>query len=139
MSLFVDTSALLAVLDASDAGHPAAAEAWSDILDTDEELVTTSYVLVELYALVQRRLGLAALQTLDRDVYPLLHIVWVDAEPHRAGVAAVLGAGRRRLSLVDCVSFYVMSERGLTRAFALDRHFAERGFDIVPSLPETGG
>lgn len=132
MSVFVDTSALLAILDADDADHAAAAAAWHDLLGEDAELSTTNYVLVETHALVQSRLGLEAVQILDRDVAPLLRVIWVDRESHRAGVSAVLSAGRRRLSLVDCVSFHVMSQAGLTRAFSLDRHFGERGFDVLP-------
>jgi predicted nucleic acid-binding protein len=37
-------------------------------------------------------------------------------------------ARRRDLSLVDCVSFEVMRRNGITRAFAVDRHFQELGF-----------
>lgn len=52
-----------------------------------------------------------------------------------AGVAAVLTAGRKRLSLVDCVSFTVMRELGVRRALTLDGHFAEQGFEVRPPLP----
>lgn len=43
-------------------------------------------------------------------------------------------AGRRGLSLVDCVSFAVMPRAGLRQAFAFafDDHFAERGFLLPP-------
>lgn len=131
MSVFVDTSALLAVFDASDTHHPAAAEAWRDLLESGADLTTTNYVLVETHALAQSRLGIEAAQSLADEIVPVLGIVWVDSEAHRAGVSAVLSAGRRRLSLVDCVSFHVMSRRGLSRAFSFDRHFVERGFESV--------
>ena len=42
-------------------------------------------------------------------------------------------AGRRALSLVDCVSFAVMARAGLRQAFAFDDHFAERGFSCLPA------
>ncbi len=58
MSVFVDTSALLAVLDAGDAQHPPARAAWQTLLERDERLITTSYVPVETFALVQNRLGM---------------------------------------------------------------------------------
>lgn len=132
MIVFVDTSALLAALDADDAVHEAAAQEWRRLLAGDVPLETSSYVLVEVQALVQARLGLEALRVLVRDFVPLLHVVWVDPEVHAAAVSALLTAGRRRLSLVDCTSFEVMRRRGLTRAFTFDRHFAEQGFDVVP-------
>lgn len=37
-----------------------------------------------------------------------------------------------RLSLRDAASFIVMRDRHLRRAFTLDRHFREAGFEIVP-------
>ncbi len=47
MTVFVDTSALLAVLDADDDSHPPARKIWEDLLPRAEDLFCTSYVLVE--------------------------------------------------------------------------------------------
>jgi predicted nucleic acid-binding protein len=43
-----------------------------------------------------------------------------------------LTSARRRLSLVDCTSFEVMRRLGITSAFAIDRHFVEQGFEVLP-------
>lgn len=132
MSLFVDTSALLAILDADDRFHGQAGKTWTELVHGDEDLVSSNYVLVESYALIQSRLGLEALRTLDQDIVPLLRIAWIEEEDHRAAVAALLTASRRRLSLVDCVSFQIMRRQGLRHVFTFDRHFAEQGFLPVP-------
>lgn len=132
MTVFVDTSAILAVLDSSDECHDSAAEEFRSLLDGKEALETSSYVLVESHALVQARLGMEAVQTLVRDLVALFTVVWIDGDLHRAAVSAVLAANRRRLSLVDCASFEVMTRRGLRTAFTLDRHFEEQGFEVVP-------
>jgi predicted nucleic acid-binding protein len=132
VTTFVDTSALLAVLDASDGNHPRARSAWEDLLARDEPMVSTNYILVETFALAQHRLGLPAVRALQEDVIPLLRIVWIDGESHARSVAALLTAGRRQLSLVDCASFETMRQLGLSAAFAFDRHFAELGFACVP-------
>lgn len=132
MSVFVDTSALLAVLDAGDAQHPPARGAWETLLQRDEPLVTTSYVLVETFALVQSRLGMQAVRALADDVVPVLRVQWVGETEHRLGVTALVAAGRRQLSLVDCVSFATMRERRLDTAFAFDRDFADQGFRTLP-------
>ena len=55
----------------------------------------------------------------------------MSSEDHRAAAAALLAAGRRGISLVDCSSFEVMRRLGLERAFAFGRHFAEAGFQLV--------
>ena len=131
MSVFVDTSALLAVLDHDEAHHAEAAAIWADLLERDEDLVTTSYVLVETYALAQRRLGLGAVRTLTQDFVPLLTVIWIDAALHDAGLAAVFGANRRDLSLVDCVSFGAMRQRHLDAVFAFDADFGVQGFRLL--------
>lgn len=47
-------------------------------------------------------------------------------------MVALLAPNRREVSLVDCVSFAIMRQRAMTRAFTLDAHFAEQGFECAP-------
>ena len=57
---------------------------------------------------------------------------WVSEDDHLRAMEALLIAGRRKLSLVDCISFRSMQKLGLTTAFAFDEHFREQGFTVVP-------
>ncbi len=132
MSVFVDTSAIMAVMVAADSRHEVATRAWADLLDGGEALLTTNYVLLETCTLLQRRCGMDYLRRFQVEGAPALGVWWVTPEQHEAGLAALLTASRRDLSLVDCTSFAVMRELGVTRAFALDGHFAEQGFGVVP-------
>lgn len=131
MSVFVDTSAFLAVLDADDRFHARAREIWERLVTGEEDLISTSSVLVEAFALVQRRLGMEAVRAFEEDVVPGVRVVWVGEPHHRAGVAALLTAARRELSLVDCVSFLVMRELKIGRAFAFDEDFKRQGFETM--------
>lgn len=72
-----------------------------------------------------------AVRQLVHSMLPLLSIQWIDEATHMAGVMAVLTAGRRQLSLVDCVSFEVVRRLGLNRVFCFDPHFEEQGFEMV--------
>ena len=98
MSVFLDTSAIVAVVDRNDLNHAKA--------DRVRELI--------------------------RDVVPVLTIRWPGEAQHNSATGAVIAAGRRRLSLVDCTSFEVMKEMGIRRCFAFDPHFREQGFDCLP-------
>jgi predicted nucleic acid-binding protein len=79
-------------------------------------LLTNNYVLLETAALLQHRIGVAAIRALHEEVTPLLQVDWVSREQHSAGVEAVLAAARKKLSLVDCVSFQTMRNRGARRS-----------------------
>lgn len=125
MKVFVDTSALLALMDASDQQHAQASICWHALLK--EELHTTNYVLVETIALLQNRLGLTLVQPL-LTLLSIVEVGWVSEELHQAGIARLLQEARRRLSLVDCVSFEYMLREQITVAFTFDKHFAEAGF-----------
>ena len=58
MTVFVDTSALIALLDAGEAKHASCAREWKRLLAADAALVTSNYVIVETCAVAQRRLGM---------------------------------------------------------------------------------
>jgi predicted nucleic acid-binding protein len=135
LTILVDTSAFLAVLDQDDANHPAAKARWIEMLNRGDELISHNYILVETSAVALRKLGLEAIRVLERDVVPVLRLIWVTRELHEAAAGAHLVAGRRTLSLVDCVSFEVMRRTGVLTAFAFDRHFREYGYETVPSEP----
>jgi uncharacterized protein len=130
--VFVDTSALYAVLDRDDASHRAAGDAYGTLLEQDT-LVTHSYVVVETTALVERRLGMDAVRALADDVLPAFDLAFVDEALHRSAVSAMLAAGQRDVSLVDWTSFELMRRLGVNTAFAFDDDFAEQGFDLLPA------
>jgi len=131
MTVFVDTSAFLAYLNRDDQNHLAAARIMPAVAQDGTQLITTNYTLLETTALLQRRLGLAALQDFQDAVVPLLTIIWVDKALHDQGLTAVLTANRRQLSLVDCISFVVCRQHSIQQVFAFDQHFAEQGFALL--------
>jgi len=133
MNFFIDTSALLAVLDADDANHKVARPFWENIVAAGDTLVSQNYVLVETSAVTLRKLGLEALRVFERDIVPILRVVWVTRDIHSSAASAQFVASRRSLSLVDCVSFEIMRRSGIRTAFSFDRHFKEYGYEVLPS------
>jgi predicted nucleic acid-binding protein len=131
--IFVDTSAFLAILNRSDEFHTEAAPHWVDYVKAGEHLFTSNYVVSETCALAQNRIGMQAVRRLFEEMLPVVVLHWIDRSVHETGVAMLLAANRRQLSLVDCTSFAVMREIGIASAFTFDDHFAEQGFTIVPA------
>ena len=131
MKVFIDTSGYFSLLDRDEQNHSAARQIWQQLLENDDVLTTSNYILVETTALVQNRLGMAATVDFHDAIIPLLNIFWVDQEMHQVAVAALLTANRRQLSLVDCVSFEMCRRFGIHTVFAFERHFQEQGFHLL--------
>lgn len=132
MILFVDTSAFIAILDADDEFHVPAKVSWTEGNQADIAWITSNYVVLETFAVIQRRLGMQAVTVFLNDILPVLNIEWLDAVVHHASVTALTTAQRRDLSLVDCTSFEVMRRLGVHSTFTFDHHFAEQGFTCLP-------
>lgn len=130
--VFVDTSAIYAVLVAEDPEH-AAAVAAIDALQTDRaRLVTTGPVIGETVALLQRRAGVEAVRQYRNAIEPALEVTWGDRILYESAMGALLAAGRRDVSLVDWSSFAFMRAHGIREAFAFDEDFQAQGFTVVP-------
>lgn len=132
MTVFVDTSAFLAFLNAGDQFHAAAVEQWQALLDDGEALLCNNYILIETTAILQHRFGLEAVRTFYDDLLPVVTVSWVDENIHHQATAALLTARRRQLSLVDCSAMATLRAHHLTRVFTFDAHFAEYGFVTLP-------
>lgn len=129
MSVFVDTSALYALLDEADARHAEASDILRRLVGT--EFVTHALVMVETAALVGRRLPWAASERLIDGILPVVDIQPIGDESLDAALAAYRRSGTASVSLVDQASFALMRSLGIRRTFAFDEDFAREGFDLV--------
>ncbi len=131
MRIFIDTSAFLAVLNQDDQYHPKAFECWEKLCNSDNSLFTSNYVLIETIALLQNRFGIEAVRLFENNIQPIIELLWVEKEVHRAGMVAILATNHRKLSLVDCTSFELIRLHNFEEVFTFDSHFSEQGFAVV--------
>ena len=85
MTLFVDSSGMLALIDQNDAAHAGVVEAFA--LGRAEALTTHTYVVIETLAVARRCFGPAAAADLIDRVLPALDVIQVDAELHTTALA----------------------------------------------------
>jgi predicted nucleic acid-binding protein len=137
MRVFADTSGLFALLVKNDAMHVQAKLNFSHFARHRARLLTSSFVLVETVALLQRRVGLAAVHDFQSKIIPLLEIIWVNDAWYTRAIQRLFALNHRSISLVDCLSFEIMESREVPYAFSFDKHFAENGFTIA-AFHETG-
>ena len=132
MMIFIDTSALYALMDADDRNHERARAAWAEWLDQPTQFLTSNYVLLESLALIQHRLGIQAARQFDEELIPVLRVHWIDTELHTTALRTVLAIGQWDLSLVDCTNIELMRRLGHRTIFAFDRHYPEQGLNQLP-------
>jgi predicted nucleic acid-binding protein len=131
LSVFVDTSALYALLVRTEADHEAAVRTLDRLVKAKRPLLTSNYVVLETAAVLQHRLGLAPVRDLETHLVPLCRLAWVSEEMHGRALQRLFRTNRRELSLVDCSSFEIMDADGIRDAFAFDTDFETEGYRVV--------
>ncbi len=131
--IFIDTSALIALKAGDDENHAAALSRLESALDgPPTRFVLTNYVLSELHAYFCRTPRLA-LEYVERVLEePLFELVRAGSRDERRALEILRASSDKTYSFADAVSFAVMERLGLTSAFAFDRHFSQRGHDVMP-------
>ena len=130
---FLDTSYAIALSVESDEHHQLA-EGLAERLETNQTpIVTTRAVLLEIgNALSKKRYREAAGELLDAlEQDPQVEIVPLTEELYQQALALFSSRQDKEWGMVDCVSFVVMQERGLTNALTTDEHFEQAGFRLL--------
>ena len=131
MIVFADTSGFFAFLVKNDHMHVQAENIFRSFAERNTQLLTSSYVLLETAALLQRRVGMEAVLDFQYKIMPLLDIIWVDAHWHEKAVNRLVAINQKRVSLVDCLSFVIMDAKDVHTAFSFDKHFEKNGYALA--------
>jgi uncharacterized protein len=129
--LFVDTGGWFAFFVASDPDHATTAAVLSQ---WEGRLLTTDYIFDELVTLVRYRAGhrqAVRVGTALRDRRNV-DLVRVLAEDLETAWRTFVRQSDKQYSFTDCISFAVMKRLGLSTAAAVDDHFRQAGFRVVP-------
>jgi len=129
--IFVDTSALIALLDRADPRHEAARSTFLSLADRD--LVTHGYVIAETLAVARRRFGVDGVIALLDDLLPIIRVLNVEPAVHSSAQSRYRASLPSGTSFVDQVSFGVMAQASIETAFALDADFVAAGVSVVPA------
>lgn len=129
--LFLDSAFIIALSSKTDSYHEKALQI-SETLE-NKTLVTTRAVLLEVGNALSKRsfrkAGAALLDSIEMDENII--IVPFSDELFARGVALYAQRTDKEWGLIDCISFIVMQERGISQALTTDIHFQQAGFQAL--------
>ena len=134
--IFLDTAFAIALSSPRDSHHELAVQI-SERLEADvARLVTTRAVIIEIgNALAKQTYRSAAIQLIESlEEDPNAEIVSVSDELSKRAFALYRAREDKDWALTDCISFVVMSDKGLTTALTTVRHFQQAGFRALMRL-----
>lgn len=118
-------------MDQNELYHAQALVAFAAVWNQGGQVVTTSYVLAELTALLARLRIPKPRQVQffdDLGADPSIQVVHVDETLENESWRLWKSRPDKTWSLVDCASFAVMQQCGLREALTTDQHFEQAGF-----------
>jgi predicted nucleic acid-binding protein len=125
-AIFIDSSAIVALVDSDDASHSAAVGAYRDLVRAGYRLFTTNYVVAETFDLLRTGVGPLVARQFLRD--SKLAVYHADEQDERRARRLILDASAgTNLTLVDAVSLVIMERLGVADAFAVDPSFLAGG------------
>jgi hypothetical protein len=132
-TVFWDTAAFVALGNRDDDLHAEAVAVNQALAATRAFVLTTDAVLTEVANTFSRAAWHPIAQQLIESVrasvaLELAEVVHVDIELWQRGWRLFCNRTDKDWSLTDCISFVVMQERSVARAFTSDRHFEQAGF-----------
>jgi uncharacterized protein len=135
---FLDTSGWRALLNSGDRNHASAVDVWREIIRRKKLVVLTDWIIAKtgngLARSRFRELFVEALRLISTS--PDVRIVFVDDDLLLRATDLYQARPNKHWGFVDCASFVVMTQEGISKAIFCDRHFEQAGFSRLLTEPE---
>jgi len=136
--VFLDTSYAIALSSPNDRHHAKAQSLAARLDASATRLVTTRAVLLEIGNALSkqrfRRTALMLLQWIEAD--PKIEIVPLTEQLYADALKLFRERPDKDWGLVDCVSYIVMQQRGMSEVLTADEHFEQMGFRALLREPD---
>jgi predicted nucleic acid-binding protein len=135
--VFIDTGAFVALRNRGEREHQIAREMFRQLVEEQAQLFTSNYVFAETYTALLLRLERgAAIEWGKRfRAGDTIELIRADHEIEEQAWSLLESHDDKDWSYVDATSFALIERERLTGAFAFDRHFTQRGLNVLPAAP----
>ena len=130
MKTFVDTLFVVGYTNKRDQYHEKAVELAAQY--NRQPLLTTDAILLEIGNTLSGRFRQQAIQTIE-DFFESeeVEVIRLDESLFSKAFELYKSHADKTWGLVDCISFVVMNENGITDALTCDKHFVQAGFNAL--------
>jgi predicted nucleic acid-binding protein len=132
-TVFVDTSAFVALRNRAEQEHASARATLGRLVAKRASLFTSNYVFAETYTALLVRIGRAEAIEWGRRfrASEAIELVRIEEAVDEEAWSILVSHADKPWSYVDACSFALMEREGTAEAFAFDRHFVQRGLTLV--------
>jgi len=130
--IFIDSSFILALVNHDDQHYWQAKRLANSPHIKGQYMLTTDAVLLEVGNALSRNNRKDAVRTIeDALLSPEVEVIHLTPDLFQRAFDLYTARADKTWGLVDCVSFVVMREAGVTQALTADRHFGQAGFQVL--------
>ena len=135
-TIFLDANGWVALLNNRERSHAEANRKWLECGQSGVSVILTDWVVAETGNGLARTSARAEfVESLRRfSANPRFRIISVSKEIRERALDLYAARPDKAWGLVDCASFIVMADEGITKAFTTDKHFEQAGFErLLPA------
>jgi uncharacterized protein len=132
---FLDSSAMIALAFTADQNHVQARKVYDELRLSGTVFVTTYFIFSEIMIYLRRRASVQIAINTGEQLLKSSQILVIDTTTGQYSTAWDVFKKYldwKDLSYTDCLSFALMDEMGITRAFTFDSDFGKYGFTQLP-------
>ena len=128
--IFIDTVAWIALINRSDALYKQAHEIMKQLRNERMRLITTDFILMEVANSLSepplRSMSVSFINNLRK--INTVRVIPASSELFEIGWKLYSERTDKGWSLTDCISFEIMNNEQIVKAFTSDHHFEQAGF-----------
>lgn len=131
--IFIDTGAFIAKFLEKDQNHSVALKKWNSIAQHKDQCFTSNFVLDETFILLGRWVNYAFAAEKATLIYnsKQFTILRPNQNDELKAIEIFSKYADHKISFTDCISFVLIKNEKIKRAFSFDKHFSIMGINLI--------
>lgn len=131
MKIFIDTSVLIALNNIEDPTYARALHVSKNIFSKSVEVVTSNHIISETLTVLSQKVSHQSAIDFKELWAPKIEVIHINEVLEEIAFEIFKKLTSKNVSFVDCTSFALMKQLGITTAFTFDKDFKKQGFRLL--------